>query len=341
MSKSKGRERLPDHVHDRYYNAHLSGAARHANNPANNRTAVLQRMYYRVLTELATNRFKWEGLPDSVSVRNLELTLFNSGLAVFFRDEEYGKYLAMQGAPSGRINMQGDPVSFWVTAPGFVGKTLAASNTVGLLPEGEIVSSDAECVPIWANYMRVPDLDIVLIYAQKLAELDRTIEINSRNARRNKVAVVDENTQLGVTNIIRQIDEGQPLIAVSQPLGDTISALDLGIHPDSIEKLHILRGRLWNECMTLLGIKNANQDKKERLVADEVAANDEQIDATRAVNLNARREAAEQINARYGLDVSVSYHIDKKNVTPDIMGESYNMQEVEDADIHADIEKGD
>src|SRR5699024_8940304 len=79
--------------------------------------------------------------------------------------------------------------------------------------------------------------------------------------------------------------------------GEMLSALDLGVEPDSIEKLHILRTRIWNECMGLLGIDNANQDKKERLVADEVDANSDKVALSRAVNLKSRQNAAEQINA--------------------------------------------
>src|SRR5690606_31619781 len=79
-------------------------------------------------------------------------------------------------------------------------------------------------------------------------------------------------------------------------------------NPDHIEKLSIVRARLWNECMGLLGINNSNQDKKERLVSDEVKANDDQVSSSRRVNLNARQDAAEHINSVYGLNISVDYY---------------------------------
>lgn len=317
MTRVTGR----DHVGDEYYAPHLYGDSRkYNNNPSGNRTAILQRMYMRVLTELAVNRFRWTGLPKEVDVRFMELTLFYRGLSVFFHDAEYGKFMALQGTPAGRTDMLQNPTAFQVTGASYAGKRLRAVNGVELV-DGEFVGTEAECVPVWSNYMRVPDLDIVLIYASKFAELDQTIELNIKAARRTRVAVVDENTNLSMTNIIRQIDEGQPLIKVGRSLSDSVEAIDLGVNPDSIEKLHILKGRLWNECMTLLGIHNANQDKKERLVVDEVSANDDQVDSTRAVNLNARRQAAERMNERYGLMVEVSYHTDPDNVTSDMYDE--------------------
>lgn len=71
-----------------------------------------------------------------------------------------------------------------------------------------------------------------------------------------------------------------------------------------------MRNRVWNECMTLLGIENSNQDKKERQLVDEINANDDQVNYMRAVNLNARQAAAEAINKMFNLSVSVDYDRD-------------------------------
>lgn len=292
-----GRRNKRDSAMNEIASNHLYGS-RFARNPANNRLALIERMYMRVLTELATNRFKWEGMPDSIDVRFLELTLFNRALSVFFKDERYGKFLALAGGGTNMVNMVDNPTGFLVTGANYPSRTVSAKHAV----------------PIWANYVRMPDWDIVMLYSSRLAEIDRTIEINTKSARRTKILVTSENSRLSVENINRQIDEGQPTIRVAMPLQDMafIQAVDLGVDPDSITNLHILRTRQWNECMGLLGIENANQDKKERLVAAEVEANDDQTSMMRYVNLNARRSAAEAINKMFGLDVSVSYYTDEE-----------------------------
>lgn len=288
-----------------YHNDFLYGT-KFANNPANNREAVMERMYFRILSELAANRFKWEGLPDEIDVRFMEVTLLYRALSVFYFDTEYDKYFALQGAPANQVNMLQNPTAFVVVGNDFVSKTL----------------SYKKCVPIWANYMRTPDLDIISIYAHKLANVDRTVEINVANARQNKVVAASDNQRLSMVNINRQIDEGQNLIQVNGAIQDMafIQALDLGINPDLLDKVHILRTRLWNECMGLLGIDNANQDKKERLVSAEVDANDDQTANMRYVNLNARRKAADDINKMFpNLNVTVSYHTDDDNAEiPDL-----------------------
>lgn len=286
------------------YRRHLNGTP-FANNPTNNRVAIIERMYTRILTELAANRFKWSGLPDEIDVRFMELTLFYFALSVFYFDKQYDKFFALRGGSSGWLNMIDNPQFFQVVGNNFNGKIVSA------VKEGEFTD---KAIPIWSNYLRVPDLDIVTIYASKFAELDRSIEINSENARQTKFVAANENQRLSFENINRQIDEGQKSIKVTGMPGDMafVSALDLGVDKDMILNLHILKARLWSECMGYLGIDNANQDKKERLVSAEVDANNDQTSMVRHVNLNARRVAAEQINDYYGLNVSVEYYTDEE-----------------------------
>jgi hypothetical protein len=183
----------------------------------------------------------------------------------------------------------------------------------------------------------MPDLDIVNIYSTRLAAMDRTVEVNSENARTSKVLVTTENTKLSAVNFNRQIDEGQngiQIAATGMPMNDLLSSVqlvDLGVDTDALVNIHIVRTREWNECMGLLGIANANQDKKERLVAAEVGANDEQSDMMRYVNLNARRMACEQINTMFPkLNVSVEYNTDvDKTAQALTTSENANDNEVE------------
>lgn len=277
---------------DAIYSNHLFGSE-FKQNPNSTRFSLIESMYQRILTELASNRFKWTGLPDEVDVRYLELNLFYHALSVFFYNKDFDKYMALKGGGTNWINMMDNPTSFMVIGNNFVSKTLSAK----------------DCVPIWANQLRRPDVDIITLYAHKLAELDVTIEINSKNARQNKVLVTNENQRLSVTNINRQIDNGENGITVAGPIQDMqfVQALDLGINPDSLEKLDVLRARQWNVAMSLLGIENANQDKTERLVSGEVDANNGQTASMRFVNLNERRRAAKLINEKYGLNVSVEF----------------------------------
>lgn len=292
-----------DAVWEGFYAPHFGAPPKRTRGQHDIDIVRLERMYLRVLQELAVNRFKWVGLPDSVNERFLEYTLMRRGLVVMYFDTDYDEYLALQGAGAGPLNMYDDPTSFRVTGNStFVGKTVDAS----------------DCVPIWANVLRVPDWDIILTYAKKLASIDRTIDINLRNARRSRVIVTDETGQLSAQNINNQIDSGSPVITVNNTgyaMMEHWTAFDLGIHPDQIVNLQTSRQRIWNECMGLMGINFANQDKRERLVSAEVGANDEQIDSMKNVILAERQRAVRQMNDKFGLSVDIKLRIELPSIT--------------------------
>lgn len=302
-------------------------------NTARERKALLSTMYVRILTELCANRFKWSGMPKTVDTRFLELQLFRRALAVFYFDRDYQRFMAVSGTPGGRLNEYHNPTEFTVTTPIF-SKKVKASPYPHMNPDGTPLLDEAgmpvfhvaDCVPIWANYLRQPDWDVVQIYAARLAELDRTIDINIGNMRKPFLIACDENERQSMVNIYRQIAEGQPVIFGTETMGDAIGnkvqVFDMKVHEQTLINLMIAKSRAWNECMTLLGIDNSNQDKKERLVASEVDANNDQIMSMRMVALNSRKEAATLINEIWNLNVSVEWNTDQKDIDgpPMIMG---------------------
>lgn len=302
---------------DAIYASHLFGkGGRFANNQAVRREMQISRMYTRILSDLALNRFKWEGLPEGMDQRFIEICLFNQALAVVYKDKRWDNILAVKGSGIGYSTVFDNPVSFTVISPGELGSQFGQKFLPAYDPMRHKDKSETEkakkAVPIWANYLRQPDVDIVDVYAPRLATIERTLEINSKNARRNKVLKGPATMQLSLVNVARMIDQGDEVIQVTGPIQDLdgIDTIDLGILPDQYEKLSLLRTRWWNECMGLLGIDAANQDKKERLVAAEVTANDAQADSIRFMNLQARQFACEQINDVFKLDISVDFNLE-------------------------------
>lgn len=320
-----------DYVAEEYYKPHNFGG-RFKNNPDDNRLSLLERMHARTMTEMCANRFEWKGFPDSVNLRYLELTLFNHALAVVFEEPNIGM-LALGATQSGQLNVYGDPLGFRVYSP-ILNRYVSGDPVYMRNPNrthvsdpvtGAYIQSDPYVrdehgekvldkntpvgIPIWANMLRIPDMDIVYLYSTALAQLDRTIEINSINARRTKVFTVGFNQQMSAMNIEKQIQSGAATIYLNDAVNvdDMIKNIDLSVDPDGIEKLSILRARLKNQASELLGINTANQDKKERLVAAEVDANDEQVLAMRNVALAERQDAARRISKQFGLKISVDF----------------------------------
>lgn len=295
------------------------------NNPAQDRERAITLMLQTTLTDMRLNLFKWENLPETWDPRFIETILFTQGLAIAYWDDDYNALLAVRGSGAGYVNMVDNPVSFTVIGPGggerpkidtdpalFRNKTLSAYQPMVHKLMGDEYDAKRKCVPIWNNYTRTPDITIVNVYASRLAMIDRTLEINTKNARRNKVIKGSPNTQLSMVNFARSVDSGEELLQVTGPMEDMqfIEALDLGVTPDAYEKLGVHRTRVWNECMIMLGIDSANQEKKERMVAAEVSANDAQADAIRFKSLKARQDAVAQINHIFGTNIKIDYEIE-------------------------------
>lgn len=253
-------------------------------------------MYVRKLTSACVSRYKWTGLPEEIDERYLNVSLHFSGLVVFARESQYDKYVIYRATSAGMLDMYDNPLQYQCYANNLLNKTYDAN--------------DVE--PIWSNAIRVPDHDITLITAQRLAEFDISIDMLAIATRHPVVLVADENTQLSLINIFRNLQAGEPFIGVHKQIGrdidEFVKAFDLGINSASIADLQIAKTRLMNEYMGFMGINNANQDKRERLVAQEVNANNSQVGIFRSDAMGTRLNACKRINERWGLNVSVEWN---------------------------------
>ena len=297
-------------------------------NTGRQKLALIERFYLRYLTELACNRFKWSGFPEDeegdIRVRYLELTLFRFSLAVFFRHDKetipnlpkggthWDKFLALRGTQSGNLDMYYDPQQYHLYANGF---------TPGI--DGVTIAAD-KCVPIWANYLRQPDLDLIQIMVPRLAQFDRTIDINVKTLRHPYLIAADETTRHSMENFYRQVDQGEPVVFVQGALADKmdemVKVLDFKLNPAMISNLLTDKKKIWLECLSFLGIDNANQEKKERLVEAEVGANNSEVSMARKIAMDAREHACELINKKWNLNVKVEWNEDLDTDMPSAPG---------------------
>lgn len=254
------------------------------------------RMYYEMLEQMACSVYRWEGLPPEIDQRFLELTLFNRGLSVFFYDEaEYGAYFATMGAPSGTINMYQNPTSYIAYGSNGFHRYIKAS----------------DCAPIWNNYLRRPDINAMRIYARRLADIDRTIDVNLAEQKMPMFITCPESQRLTVENLMKQYMGNEPIVIGADGMFDPsqMQYLHSGA-PFIVDKLLEAKFTIWAEIMTYLGIDNQNIQKAERVQTAEVQANSGQIEANRLIRLNCRRMACKEINRKYGLQVWCDFNKD-------------------------------
>lgn len=257
--------------------------------------------YYNMLKEYAINMFKWKNLPDTIDERYLELCLFNLGYICFFKDDVtgmkktlipmQGEYLALQCTLGGRFNVYNLPTEYHIYTPTGYNAVRDKSNSV----------------IIYNNYLHQPTFKTVQMYAYRIYNIERTIDINLGQLKHPYIIIAPENQIFSFKQLWKQIDENKPMIIGDSKLDiSQLQAIATGVQNNTIE-LNNLKHQYMNEALTFLGINNANTDKKERLITDEVKANDEQLYVARQVMLNARKQACEEINKMFGLDIDVEF----------------------------------
>lgn len=253
------------------------------------------------LTELSLAMFEWKNLPETIDPRFLEMSLFTDGQAVFFWDDVLG-YLALQVAASGPFDVYRIPIRRRAyAANGYQNADLDGSNSV----------------LIYNNMLRTNSVRDVLIYARRLWDLDRTIDINARAQKTPVLIKGSEQQMLTLKNVYMQYDGNQPVLYGDKNLDlSSISVLQTGA-PYVADKLYELKTQIWNEALTALGISNVNIVKKERLVTDEVARNQGGTIASRYSRLESRRQACRMINEMFGLDIWCDYREDYQTVESD------------------------
>ena len=244
--------------------------------------------YYRLLL-IARSRFKWNGLPNHLKEEWLERYLFNEGNALFYEDPTKG-FMIAKATASGKLNPYDECVSYTPYGTGYMGKPL---------------ENGKECVLIKNNDLMLSTSPTIQLYAYRLAEITRTIDVNISAQKTPVIVLCSDKQKMSFKRLFNNISDNEVAVFGDKNLDiEGIKALDIHA-PLVFDKLEIQKHCVWNECMTFLGFNNANQDKRERLVANEVNANDEQVGASANVMLKTRQDACEQINELFGLNISV------------------------------------
>lgn len=251
-------------------------------------------MYYNRLTELSISMFEWQNLPDTIDERYLELALFSTGMAVFFKDNDLDDYLALRCMINGGFNVYRIPINRRAYADNGYQKQLTIKDSV----------------IIYNNLIHSNAMLDVRIFADRLTDLDRSIQVNARAQKTPVLIQCSENERLTMLNLYKDYDGNAPVVYGDRnlnPKGISVLKTDA---PYTADKLYQLKTQIWNEALTYLGISNITINKKERMITDEVARTQGGVVASRYSRLESRRQACRQINKMFGLDVWVDYRED-------------------------------
>lgn len=278
--------------------------------------------YLDRLKMLAVSLFSWKRLDKYAGVgasRFLELSLYDLGKGVFIKDNELG-YMALKVNPSDKLNVYELPTRVEAWSVGY----------------NKQFNFD-DVVYIMNNELAKPTREFMQLFAYRLYETERTIDLNLQAQKTPILIEGDTKTILTLKQVYMQYSGNTPFIFGNKQfdISNKLNVLKTDA-PYIVDKLDVHKHQIFNDALTVLGIDNANTDKKERLITNEVESNEELIKYYLNCFYKTRKKACDEINEKFGLDIEIELNkeiIDLLNITEnDIIDGGDNNGQIYDND---------
>lgn len=244
---------------------------------------------------IAISMFEYDNLPDSIDPRFIENVLFWNGNGVYFHDGEELGDLFLPASSAGYMNVYGIPT---------------LRNAYSVDPEHSFKQlNEKDSVLVYDSFTRVPLAQAVRMYAIKLYNIDRTIDVNITAQKTPVLISCDQKQKLSLENTYMQYTGNIPVIfANSKNFNpDNVSVLKTDA-PYISDKLQTLKRQLIEECLTMMGVEANTNEKAERLVSAEIESNMGATEALRQNRLKAREYGFEQVNKMFGTNITVRFN---------------------------------
>lgn len=278
------------------YNAAISPSTVHCRN------TNLQFYFRRYLMQKAISVFKWN-IPDTWDKDYFLYTLYGYGYCAVINTDEFG--VIPQWGALGGFNVFYRPTYVIITNPLIKGMK---KPTIGI---------DCTIIKLQPDYGSITDL--VNYYADMLSLCAESVGINMINSHVATVFPANSKTIAeSYKKMYDKISSGEPAVVVDKNLfsdtGEpTWTPFQANLQQEYIAD-KILADMRKIEAMfdTDVGIPNANTEKRERLVTDEVNANNVETATRCELWLENLKKACERTREMFGIEISVDWRVDPK-----------------------------
>lgn len=283
------------------YNAVRSPSTVHVKNTR------LQRYFRKYLLQKALSVFKWT-LPDEWDKDYFLYTLYCRGFVCVLDTDRYG--VICQECSPGGYNLYYRPSYVIVTNP--------------LLKETLTKKIDIDCILIKLQPDYSSIMDIVNYYADQLALCSEAMGMNLVNTKTATVFGADSKAQAeSYKKMYDNLSEGDPAVVIGKNLLNDDGSPNWFPFTQHIRESYVVSDVLSDmrkiEAMfdTEIGIPNANTDKRERLISDEVNANNVETATRCELWLETLRKGIDKANNMFDLSIAVDWRVNPKTEIAD------------------------
>lgn len=279
------------------YNSKRNPSAVHCRNTA------LVNYYTRYLIQKVISVYEFEGLPEIWAKNYFLYTLFCRGYLAVFDTEKFGVIF-------NECNLYGYNVFYQPN------KAIIANPVLGSL--NLEIGENCEIIQLQPDYGSI--MDIVSTYADLMALCLETAGINLLNSKASFVFFADSKQAAeSWKKLYDKVASGEPMAVIDKSLINDDGSPNYEIFTQNVGQNYIT-DRILNDMQTLedqfntdIGIPNANTQKRERLITDEVNANNVDTQSKVILWLETMRSGIEKVNAMFGLNLSVKYRYEAQN----------------------------
>ena len=253
--------------------------------------------------------FEYEGLPDSLTARQIEINLLLTGHCTIFRDD--GE-LVTCGTTLYDYDKYYDPTRAVFAQPKLKSKTLylqgESKNAV------VIYNSDLQ-----NNVLYFPTdgglLTFISRYARRLADIESTENIYSVNMRLSSFPVGgDDSIIASIKKFFSQLALGRREVIADNAIIQQFRTVDVvkGATSDKLNDIIQARDKVLEQFFRDIGVKFFADNKRAQMTDEEVESNDQMLIISPDEMLRKRKEGVEKVNAFFGTKITVKLN-DKFN----------------------------
>lgn len=258
------------------------------------------------IEELINQEFEYKGLPKEIPFDVIERVLFYYGMGVMFKVGENLFFLPCSN--TGDINIYGRPTQ--VQAIGLNGQSYVTPiNIEDKYDENFNLINKCDGVLFLNNEQGISTQVLIRPYINRLMYLWQSIGINECLNRTRAILHCNKDISKVAKEQFTQIFEGANPIVILNDKGmsqEKEMTLDDFNTPYIANEIWVDFDNTLNKLLSIIGIKNINTQKKERLVSSETSATDELVNDSLNSRLDYRKNAVERANSLFGINLQVN-----------------------------------
>lgn len=281
-------------------------------NPLKDKEYLLRSVVTQMLNR-TTKMFKYNGLPDTIKIKDLETQLQVGGFAIW--KEVKGDLYTFTGG------LGGEPNPYYLPTIAIIANPALKYNAS--------LEIDKECVVMLNDNYYQGMMPVFNKYGALLVEAEISLKMAILNARVPALIQADnDGTYKSAKEFFEKIVEGEEYgIISSKEFFDGIRSQDFykqAYIKDLIEAIQYIRGTWYNE----IGLNATFNMKREAINEAEATLNEDILQPTIDNMLECRQDALEKVNSMFGTNITIEFNsIWKQNEKEEAL--AFDLKEAE------------